>query len=173
MGASQSKVNNIRSSEGSIAMCAVCPTAHNCCSRVNAPQGVDAPIVFPVEVDAISQATSLLPAEFATPDDSSSYSWLQSTQDGCVFLRLGRCQVYDVRPLDCRLFPLDLVELRNGQIAWIAYTSICPTSYDPEPLLRNAKALLQNSPIDMSAYARARIPLLEEHAFRVLELVGP
>jgi Fe-S-cluster containining protein len=32
--------------------------------------------------------------------------------DRCVFLNeTGKCSIYQVRPLDCRLFPLDIIEI--------------------------------------------------------------
>lgn len=156
---------------GSIAMCAVCPAANNCCSRVNAAHGVDAPIAFQHEVDAIVRATGQAPATFAIAVDSSPYSWLKSTPDGCVFLRAARCTIYKDRPLDCRIFPLDLVCLPDGRIAWIAYTSVCPTDYNTTALLQAAKGLFCSSAEYMAAYANARTPLLDQHAFEILEFV--
>jgi Fe-S-cluster containining protein len=45
--------------------------------------------------------------------------------DRCVFLdREGKCSIYDLRPLDCRLFPLDIIE-ENGEYYWCVFTT-CP-----------------------------------------------
>lgn len=155
--------------KGSIPMCATCPSAYNCCSRVNAEHGVDPPVVFPGEVSRIEGLTKLDPESFALRDPSGHYRWLKSTPTGCVFLSGGKCQVYEARPLDCRLFPLDVVRLRTGRIAWIAYTSVCPQEFDPNPLLAEAKDLLALDHRDFLAYAAARTPLLDQHDFTVLE----
>lgn len=40
----------------------------------------------------------------------------------CACLHAGRCAVYTRRPLDCRLFPLDLVE-HQGDLWWCIFQS--------------------------------------------------
>jgi len=45
--------------------------------------------------------------------------------DKCPFLdQNGKCKIYEMRPLDCRLFPLDIIE-ENGEYFWCVFT-ICP-----------------------------------------------
>ena len=29
-------------------------------------------------------------------------------EGGCIFIKNNKCSIYDVRPLDCRIFPLDI-----------------------------------------------------------------
>jgi len=44
----------------------------------------------------------------------------------CKFVKTGGiCEIYTIRPLDCRLFPLDIIE-QDGRYYWCFYT-ICPT----------------------------------------------
>lgn len=43
---------------------------------------------------------------------------------GCHYVKKGYCSIYPSRPLDCRLFPLDIVEER-GKFYWCIYT-VCP-----------------------------------------------
>ncbi|MGA9998012.1 MAG: YkgJ family cysteine cluster protein [Pyrinomonadaceae bacterium] len=43
----------------------------------------------------------------------------------CVFLdQKGKCSIYAQRPLDCRLFPLDIIE-EDGEYYWCVFTT-CP-----------------------------------------------
>lgn len=43
----------------------------------------------------------------------------------CVFLDpKGKCSIYERRPLDCRLFPLDIIE-EGGDYYWCVFTT-CP-----------------------------------------------
>jgi Fe-S-cluster containining protein len=42
------------------------------------------------------------------------------SSDGCKHAVNNRCQIYDRRPLDCRLFPLDLVE-EHGEYWWAIF----------------------------------------------------
>lgn len=44
----------------------------------------------------------------------------------CAFLdrQSGKCRIYEARPLDCRLFPLDIIE-QDGEYYWCIFTT-CP-----------------------------------------------
>ena len=42
----------------------------------------------------------------------------------CKFAKEKRCQLYENRPLDCRLFPLDIIE-DEGEYWWCMFTT-CP-----------------------------------------------
>lgn len=53
----------------------------------------------------------------------------------CVFLSGdGKCKIYEMRPLDCRLFPLDIIE-ENGEYFWCVFT-VCPNWQKMAELLR-------------------------------------
>jgi hypothetical protein len=43
-----------------------------------------------------------------------------SDKNGCFFLNSGRCSIHEFRPVDCRLFPLDLKEI-DGELSWVIY----------------------------------------------------
>jgi Fe-S-cluster containining protein len=148
---------------GTFAICTSCPAARNCCSRVHTPNGVDPPIAFAREIDAIAQATNNKPDNFSVLDDIGSFRWLKSTSSGCFFFRSGRCAIYSLRPLDCRLFPLDIGHSPDGRLVWIAYKSVCPSGFDPLPLLASARAFLRISLNELLDYATAKKPLLDQH----------
>jgi len=42
----------------------------------------------------------------------------------CKYAKENRCYLYEDRPLDCRLFPLDIIE-EDGEYWWCIFT-ICP-----------------------------------------------
>ena len=44
--------------------------------------------------------------------------------NACKYARDNRCNLYEDRPLDCRLFPLDIIK-ENGKYWWCIFT-ICP-----------------------------------------------
>jgi Fe-S-cluster containining protein len=48
----------------------------------------------------------------------------QDPDGSCSFLVDGLCNVYDRRPLECRMFPFDLKRI-DGKIRWIKWT-VCP-----------------------------------------------
>jgi len=50
-------------------------------------------------------------------------------EKGCIFfdLKQGRCKIYKYRPLDCRLFPID-IKLIEKRYWWVLYEYVCPIS---------------------------------------------
>jgi Fe-S-cluster containining protein len=62
----------------------------------------------------------------------------------CAFLdrRTGKCRIYDARPLDCRLFPLDIIE-EDGEYYWCVFTT-CPNWQKMKELLEPFIPLLEN-----------------------------
>lgn len=61
----------------------------------------------------------------------------------CAFLDpSGKCKIYDSRPLDCRLFPLDIIE-RDGEYYWCVFTT-CPNWQKMKELLAPLIPLLES-----------------------------
>jgi uncharacterized cysteine cluster protein YcgN (CxxCxxCC family) len=93
---------------------------------------------------------------FETETDGVRYRSLRLKDDGsCIFFddKLGRCGVYDYRPLDCRLFPLDIT-LIDGQYHWICYD--CGfREVDEDTVGFAEKTLLPELMPYVSAYAKA------------------
>ena len=56
-----------------------------------------------------------------------------STSEECSFACDGRCRIYEHRPFDCRLYPLDILE-EEGSLFWAVFTT-CPRNRDMEALL--------------------------------------
>lgn len=73
----------------------------------------------------------------------------------CAFLerRTGKCRIYDIRPLDCRLFPLDIVE-EGGEYYWCVFTT-CPNWEKMRELFEPFIPLLENK-IDSSLWRQFR-----------------
>jgi Fe-S-cluster containining protein len=60
----------------------------------------------------------------------------------CAFLNgEGKCSIYDIRPLDCRLFPLDIIE-EDGDYYWCIFTT-CPDWRKMKELLEPLIPLLE------------------------------
>ena len=53
--------------------------------------------------------------------------------NACKYARDNRCNLYEDRPLDCRLFPLDIIE-EDGKYFWSLFT-ICPKHEELEDKL--------------------------------------
>ena len=73
---------------------------------------------------------------------------------GCAFFANGHCEIYEDRPIDCRLFPVDIREERDGTLVWVVYTRLCPAGVDRTGLLEHAERLLPALQGHAREYAR-------------------
>jgi len=146
--------------EGTYRVCEGCPSSKACCTRVSPDGEMGQPVLLPEDVKKISEATGLDASAFLVPNSGSpsGLARLASGETGCMFHEGGRCIIYDVRPTDCRLFPFDLVERGNGEIVWVAYTDLCPTSYDPRSFFEEVKPLLARLHPHVREFARDQPP---------------
>jgi hypothetical protein len=71
------------------------------------------------EVQRISNRTGLRPMEFSSPISGlGNYKYKMKKRNGmCVFLRNKACQIYDIRPTVCRLYPF-LVSRNDGSFVF-------------------------------------------------------
>lgn len=121
------------------------------------------------DIQRISAETSLAPESFVV--DSSirdmPHKALRTKPDGtCVFLEGkhpadARCAVYDLRPLDCQLYPFT-IELIDADYYWIQYLA-CEEKYlsiDLERLLEHLESVVLQrfSDKELESYAVADPP---------------
>ncbi len=157
-------------SDGTFPVCSTCPSQQNCCSRVRPKGGIDPPLLFPDDVAAIEKFTQQ-PAESFTrksPARSPNQRLMLTGPGGCHFYRDGKCSIYAVRPIDCRLFPYDIIEQPDGCLAWIVYTALCPATFDPRWHFDEAERLLRRLGDNLLAYAQAETPTMEGEPYIVL-----
>lgn len=134
-------------SDGTYKFCETCvPNNRKCCC---ANPDVDMPILLPHEVATIERTQGIKDQDFCT-SKTLNISQMNRTQVdhelfGCPFYDGQQCRIYDYRPLDCRLFPFDIL-LDKGQFLLIYYTEICPglklTEERVEYFVHNLKPLL-------------------------------
>ena len=87
---------------------------------------------------------------------------------GCAFFANGQCEIYEDRPIDCRLFPVDIREERDGTLVWIVYTRLCPAGFDRTGLLEHAERLLPALQGHAREYARVDTRGMDAEPFDVL-----
>lgn len=150
---------------GTYSMCGGC-TDH-CCSRAGASGEVDAPVLLNEEIEEIALVTREAPAKFLeqTVPSGTTLAQMTATKNGCYFYRSGRCAIYESRPLDCRLFPFDVIEKPSGSLVLIAYTELCPVSYDPFQYLNDARELILRLGDQVRAYAQRTAPKMQRQKF--------
>ena len=154
--------------DGTFDFCSRCPAHANCCSRVKPGGEVETPILFPDDIKAIEEDTGKKAGQFSEGRQGNAALWMRSGEAGCYFYQSGSCAIYEVRPIDCRLFPMDLWEKRDGRVMLIAYTRLCPVQFDPKQYLRHAEYLLRRLGHNVKSYARAAAPGMEHEPYIVL-----
>ena len=81
-------------------------------------------------VDNVSISVVSPVAEFAK-NSGSDIKVIRTKGSGCMFFddETRRCKIYHSRPLDCRLFPLDVAK-EDDKYYLIFYTDVCPVDPD-------------------------------------------
>jgi len=156
---------------GTYSFCKDCPTNGHCCSRVKHNGKIESPVIFQNDIEEIVRYTGKHPDSFSLRRDDS-YEGLRSMRTdeaGCYFYNNGECSIYTVRPVDCRLFPLDIKMEEDGRIVWIAYTRLCPVGFDPRNYLEEAKTLLPELGKNVYQYAKMELPGMDKEPYVELE----
>ena len=91
--------------EGTFKKCTNCSEKRNCCELFNE---LNAPTLSKEELNNIKEKY----VDFYEEIDENTYS-IKTINNVCFFYQNGKCQIYDKRPLDCRLYPFDIIEKEN------------------------------------------------------------
>ena len=153
---------------GTYSFCANCKKENNCCVKVRPNDSVDAPILFSEDIKRIETFIKMNASAFSIQrheDVNDKTRIMKFSERGCFFCNKGICDIYLVRPVDCRLFPVDVKEKDLGSLVWIAYTSICPVKFDLNECLKNAVKLLPQLGKNIVEYARIQSPSLEREKY--------
>ena len=154
--------------------CAECPADLCCCNKVRRDGTVDAPLLVPTDLARLDarfghDMESFLDRRIS--EEGKEHVFLRTnTLGGCVFSSGGNCILDDIRPIDCRLFPLDIWEI-DGVLHWILYEKLCPAQFDIEQLLAYGKSLLHELSEAVTTYATVCLGAMDKEPVRVLERV--
>ena len=155
-------------SPGHFSFCNNCPAHLNCCTG----KTVDPPVLTPNDVERITAKTGLSRDEFCQPIPGGHLSTMKAREGACYFYRQGRCTIYNVRPVDCRIFPFDIDRTTSGELVWIVYSSACPNEVDARQYLREVQPLLPLLQPYLEEFASRSSPCMEEHDCHVLSPVA-
>ncbi len=87
-------------------------------------------------------------------ENSNSLTFIRThTKGGCIFYKNNKCQIYNVRPLDCRLFPLDIFKLGNN-FHWLIYDTFCHQPFDYEMLQNYGRKLIEDYKVNLEEFGR-------------------
>lgn len=120
---------NTNNNLGTFNLCSGCVgKSENCCCS----QSVDSPMLLPNEVDNISKAMNVSKSAFARrvsfskmyKDSSLKDLYQMKRKNGaCYFYRNNKCMIYEMRPIDCRIFPYDIKLEKDGNYYLVYYKS--------------------------------------------------
>ncbi len=133
-----------------------CTECHNenkkCCC---AAEDVDMPIILKNEADSLRRKRRKL-HEFSKPivthsakNNASIRQILSKETEGithCYFYNCqeNRCNIYDNRPTDCRLFPFDIKLKKNTDEYWIGYyNELCERNLPDEKTMKEYAHILR------------------------------
>ena len=155
-------------SSGHFSFCNNCPADLNCCTGKN----VDLPVLTPQDVQRIIAETGLNRDDFCQSVAGEQLSTMKAREGACHFYRKGKCTIYNVRPVDCRIFPFDIDRTTSGELVWIVYSSACPNQVDARKHLREVQPLLPLLQPYLEEFASRSSPCMEEHDCHVLSSVA-
>lgn len=122
---------NTENNLGTFNLCKKCVNAKaTCCSNLE----VDSPMILPNEAKEIAKATNLEIRYFANFIDFSEiykdnslkslYQMKrQNKSNSCYFYKNCKCSIYNIRPIDCRIFPYDIKLEKEGNYYLVYYLS--------------------------------------------------
>jgi len=161
--------------KGCIEACKGC-SGHNCCGTIREGGSIEPPFLTAKDIRTIEDRSGLKEEEFSTtrinPVTSHVIHTMKTTDNGgCVFFDKGsgKCQIHSFRPMDCRLFPLDIV-LKDGRFFWALFNNAtCHlTADDVKSLLRYKDEALEILGEDLRDYATMPVPGMNEIGYTIL-----
>lgn len=149
--------------------CRQCTVADRCCTKLGPDFDLPAPIVTEAEARRIRLHLGGKPRDFVTAwARSATIGHIQTNADGrCVFHHDGRCTIYDARPFDCQVFPLDILRI-GERYYWVAFTEFCQQPMHLETMLVYGESLLARKD---SGFLQDFAWNVSEHPCKLLYLV--
>lgn len=163
-------------SDGTFSFCATCPAESHCCRRIRTSDALEPPFLLRDEALTIAATTHKDLHDFIESESINEERLsLKSVEGKCVFYKSGSCSIYDLRPLDCRMFPFDIIEGEPGQFVWIVYDDLCPATFDHKKYFESAKRVVAQSSYstaDLRCFADHGATIMKKHRYRVLEKIA-
>lgn len=122
---------NTNNKLGTFNLCSNCVGKNaTCCCNPN----VDSPMILPNEVEVISKSMKLNKEQFSNKVEFSKmyndyalkdlYQMKrQNNSNDCYFYKDNECKIYNIRPIDCRIFPYDIKLEKDGNYYLVYYKS--------------------------------------------------
>lgn len=154
--------------------CMNCPANFVCCSVSSRGGVVESPYLMPSDIKAIAEVTGLDEKEFVenrvNPQTGNIVSFMSPPEGhGCRFHDTvgGKCGIYNARPIDCRLYPLDIL-FKDGNYYWILRQYCEITEEDLRALVAYGQALLPSIKDHLHDYATVPLEAMDKAPYLVV-----
>jgi Fe-S-cluster containining protein len=162
---------------GAIKACKGC-SGLDCCGLLTEGGIIEPPYLLKKDIDNIEYSTGLSSDAFAVKrlnPHTGNFVFIMKThkRGGCVFFnqKTGLCDIYNCRPIDCRLFPLDIRRI-NSQYYWALFRyprCLGSISDDIKDILKFRNDALSYLSEDILDYATFPVPGMEKIGYNILE----
>ncbi len=157
----------IQKYSGTYSFCEGCND--HCCNKVKPNGRIEVPILLSGEVKKIEALSKENKNKFSILKKGlgKGVRAIRTDSKGCYFYRHGKCDIYDARPLDCRIFPFDIIE-NDGRLTLIGYKSLSPFPLSKDLYVQNlekAESVLPFFKEDIFTYARMLFPVMDREPF--------
>jgi hypothetical protein len=132
---------------------------------------------MPSDIKAISELTRLHETEFVeariNPETGNSVLFVSPPEgSGCRFhdTASGNCTIYSARPIDCRLYPLDIL-FKDGSYYWILWQYCEITQNDLEALLVYGEAMLPLITEHVHDYATVPLETMDNNPYQIIRQI--
>lgn len=169
-----------RRENGSINSCKGC-SGIDCCGVLCEGGEIAPPFLSSYDIQQIEYFSGLKKEQFAmkrvNPITSNVINLMQtSPRQGCIFFnnRTGLCDIYAFRPVDCRLFPLDIRFVQN-RYHWALFKySRCGNDVEKDlsQLIQYSTDALEILRKDIHDYATFPVPGMERVGYKLLREIN-
>jgi Fe-S-cluster containining protein len=166
-----------RGENGSINRCKSC-SGIDCCGILCEGGEIEPPFLSSYDIEKIEYFSGLKKEQFAeeriNPITSHTIHLMKtSPHKGCIFFnnRTGLCDIYAFRPIDCRLFPLD-IRFVQGRYLWALFKySRCGSGIEQDlsQLMQYRTEALEILRMDIHDYSTFPVPGMERIGYKLLD----
>lgn len=141
--------------------------------------GIEPPYLTSFDVQRIENFTGLKREQFTSAKTNPTTGRINLSlktikREQCVFFNhnSGKCEIYSLRPIDCRLFPLDIKMINNNLYwAFFMYDKCVIEIEELNQLIEFGKQSLPFFGDELIDYATFPVPGMEKIGYRILEMI--
>ena len=174
---SPKRKSSVETNSGAIGACKAC-SGLDCCGLLTEGGIIEPPYLLKKDIENIEYYTGLSSDGFAIKKLNSrtgNFVFIMKTNErgGCVFFnnKTGLCDIYNCRPVDCRLFPLDIRWIDNHYYWALFRYPKChgSISHDLKDLFEFREQALAHLSSELMDYATFPVPGMEKIGYTILD----